>query len=201
MRKPHELFGQCSVDPGPNCNSTCSFRHGISAVSPSKARFQTKLWGREPSGPPPTKRLHQAQSHPLPLAADRCLPQANVRRMFGLMLTLDQQVALTTRSDLLAAEAKCVSRDQVTWAGRLAALGDYGTTGGSAADRRRIVEALAAIERQVRQGPVQTWTIYLCHACGWITGEEQDDLSCFQCGEPRSMIESIEVERVSEVSP
>lgn len=42
------------------------------------------------------------------------------------------------------------------------------------------------------QGP---WYIYLCHNCGWISGWETEDLSCYQCGEPRNMIEEIEVVR------
>lgn len=42
------------------------------------------------------------------------------------------------------------------------------------------------------------WPIYVCHACGWCMASEQDDLTCENCGEPRSMIEAVEVCRVSE---
>lgn len=42
------------------------------------------------------------------------------------------------------------------------------------------------------------FTIYLCHGCGWIQGEEEPDLTCAQCGEPRSFIEKIEVEIASQ---
>lgn len=61
-------------------------------------------------------------------------------------MTPDQQRALVTRPDLLAAEALIVSERRIKWAGRLVELGCYGTSGGSAADRRRIIEAMAALE-------------------------------------------------------
>jgi hypothetical protein len=37
------------------------------------------------------------------------------------------------------------------------------------------------------------WTIYWCHHCGWIQGEEERDLACAQCGEGREWIEEIQV--------
>lgn len=61
-------------------------------------------------------------------------------------LTDSQILALTTRADLLGEEAAEVQRRGISWRGRLRELGDYGTSGGSAADRRAIVEALAALE-------------------------------------------------------
>ena len=57
---------------------------------------------------------------------------------------------LVDRPDLLAEEAKIVSERRLTWRGRLREFGDYGTTGGSAADRRAIVEALAQMESKGR---------------------------------------------------
>lgn len=69
------------------------------------------------------------------------------------MLTAAQRHALATRADLLAEECRIKMMDRVTWAGRLAALGDYGSTGGSAADRRLIVEAMAAIEKGRKDRP------------------------------------------------
>lgn len=64
------------------------------------------------------------------------------------MLTRSQQFALVTRPDLVASEAQIVSDEGINWKGRLAMLGDYGTRGGSAGDRRLIVEAFAAMERE-----------------------------------------------------
>lgn len=65
------------------------------------------------------------------------------------MLTEAQRQALTTRPDLLEAEACKVRQSRKTWAGRLADLGDYGKHGGgSAGDRRLVVEAMAALERK-----------------------------------------------------
>ena len=61
-------------------------------------------------------------------------------------LTRSQILALTTRADLLAEEAEEIQRRRISWRGRLRELGDYGTTGGSAADRRAIIEALAGLE-------------------------------------------------------
>lgn len=61
-------------------------------------------------------------------------------------VTREQRIALTTRADLLAEEAALVVEQRITWAGRLAQLGDYGTRGGSAADRRQIIEAMASLE-------------------------------------------------------
>lgn len=61
-------------------------------------------------------------------------------------LTRSQIMALTTRADLLEEEAATIRRRRISWRGRLRELGSYGTTGGSAADRRAIVEALAALE-------------------------------------------------------
>lgn len=66
-------------------------------------------------------------------------------------LTPDQRRALTTRADLLAAEAAIVRESRRTWAGRLAGLGDYGRFGGgSSLDRRLVVEAMAALEQEAR---------------------------------------------------
>lgn len=61
-------------------------------------------------------------------------------------LSRSQILALTTRADLLEEEAAEVRRRRISWRGRLAELGNYGTTGGSAADRRAIIEALASLE-------------------------------------------------------
>lgn len=61
-------------------------------------------------------------------------------------LSRAQIVALTTRSDLLEAECAQVRRRRISWRGRLAEMGDYGRGGGSAADRRLIIEAMAALE-------------------------------------------------------
>jgi hypothetical protein len=65
-------------------------------------------------------------------------------------VTKSQRFALVTRADLLAEEAALVAERRITWRGRLRELGDYGTRGGSAADRRSIVEALAALEAETR---------------------------------------------------
>lgn len=55
---------------------------------------------------------------------------------------------LTRRTDLLAEEAEMIVENLgKTWADRLRDLGDYGRSGGSAADRRQIIETLAHIER------------------------------------------------------
>lgn len=62
-------------------------------------------------------------------------------------LTRSQILALTTRADLLEEEAATIRRRRISWRGRLAELGTYGRSGGSAADRRAIVEALASLER------------------------------------------------------
>jgi rubredoxin len=43
------------------------------------------------------------------------------------------------------------------------------------------------------EGDRKRFTIYLCHACGWIQGEEEPDLACARCGEPRSSVETLEV--------
>lgn len=66
------------------------------------------------------------------------------RRALGLSRA--HAVALTTRADLLAEEAALVLERRISWRGRLAELGDYGTSGGSASDRRAIVEGLARLE-------------------------------------------------------
>jgi len=57
---------------------------------------------------------------------------------------------LLQRPDLLADEAHIVATRRVTWGGRLAQIGDYGTSGGSAADRRSIIETMAALEAEHR---------------------------------------------------
>ena len=61
-------------------------------------------------------------------------------------LTRDHVYALVERSDLLEAEASLHQESGLTWAGRLNQLGSYGTSGGSAGDRRLIVEALTILE-------------------------------------------------------
>lgn len=61
-------------------------------------------------------------------------------------LTAGHIFALTTRADLLAEEAALVCERSINWRGRLHELGDYGTRGGSAMDRRLIVEAMARLE-------------------------------------------------------
>lgn len=61
-------------------------------------------------------------------------------------LTRSQVFAMSTRADLVAEEAETVRRRRISWRGRLSELGDYGTSGGSASDRRAIVEAFAAME-------------------------------------------------------
>lgn len=54
---------------------------------------------------------------------------------------------LTRRTDLLADEAEMIAENLgKTWADRLRDLGDYGRAGGSAADRRQIVQTMAYIE-------------------------------------------------------
>lgn len=65
-------------------------------------------------------------------------------------LSRSRQLALVTRADLLASEATLVSERSITWVGRAAELGDYGCAGGSAMDRRLIVEAMADLERGIR---------------------------------------------------
>lgn len=42
----------------------------------------------------------------------------------------------------------------------------------------------------IDEGP---WPLFMCHACGWRMAAEQPDLACERCGEPRRMIEEIEV--------
>lgn len=37
------------------------------------------------------------------------------------------------------------------------------------------------------------WTLYVCRACGWRMATKEGDLSCENCGEPRRMIETVEV--------
>lgn len=43
---------------------------------------------------------------------------------------------------------------------------------------------------------MRTWTLYVCHACGFVTNEETDNLACYQCGEPRSYVETVDVKEV-----
>lgn len=62
-------------------------------------------------------------------------------------MTREQRWALVNRPDLLAAEAALKVERRQTWTARLRELGDFGKCGGSAADRRLIVEAMAALER------------------------------------------------------
>jgi hypothetical protein len=54
--------------------------------------------------------------------------------------------ALIERADLLEQAAARKQEMRLNWRGMLADLGDYGRTGGSAADYRSIVEYLAALE-------------------------------------------------------
>lgn len=61
---------------------------------------------------------------------------------------MDAPRALTQRPDLLAEEAHRVYRNGLTWRGRFKQLGSYGTSGGSAADRRAIVEYMARLEEK-----------------------------------------------------
>lgn len=62
-------------------------------------------------------------------------------------LTKSHVSALTTRADLLAEEAALVEERGINWRGRLAELGSfYGRSGGSALDRRLIIEAMARLE-------------------------------------------------------
>jgi hypothetical protein len=70
------------------------------------------------------------------------------------MLTRAQAQAMATRSDLLKAECQLVSERRVTWAGRLRETQGMGCTGGSSADRRLIIEAMARIELEARGGQV-----------------------------------------------
>ncbi len=63
------------------------------------------------------------------------------------VLTREQTFILTTRPDLVAAECLIVSERGINWNGRAKELGRYGTSGGSAADRRTIVETFAAMEK------------------------------------------------------
>lgn len=64
------------------------------------------------------------------------------------IITRSQARALVNRLDLLSDEVALVHRQRITWESRLAQLGEsYGTSGGSAADRRRLIEAMAAAER------------------------------------------------------
>ena len=59
--------------------------------------------------------------------------------------------ALTVRADLLEAECRSVRERRLTWRGRLKEMGEYGAVGGgSAADRRAIVEFMASVERAGR---------------------------------------------------
>lgn len=67
-----------------------------------------------------------------------------------VQLSRRQAIALTTRADLLEEEAALVAERGITWAGRLAGLSGYGYSGGSAADRRQIVEGMVALEACVR---------------------------------------------------
>jgi hypothetical protein len=69
-----------------------------------------------------------------------------MERALSHTVTRSQRLALVSRADLLAEEAALVVERRLTWSGRLAELGDYGRSGGSAADRRLIVEAMAAME-------------------------------------------------------
>lgn len=65
------------------------------------------------------------------------------------MLTAAQRFALSSRTDLLAAEAALVSERRITWAGRFAEMRDFGRAGGSAMDRRLVIEGMAVIAGDV----------------------------------------------------
>ena len=62
-------------------------------------------------------------------------------------LSHSERWTLVHRPDLLAEEASLVAERGINWRGRLADLGGYGRSGGSAGDRRLIVEAMAKLER------------------------------------------------------
>jgi hypothetical protein len=65
-------------------------------------------------------------------------------------ITRAQAQALVSRSDLLSAECHAKTVQRLNWHGRLSRLEGYGVSGGSAGDRKLIVEALASLEGQVR---------------------------------------------------
>jgi hypothetical protein len=68
-------------------------------------------------------------------------------------MTAAHKRALLSRADLLAAESAIVSERHINWHGRLAEMGSYGKhDGGSAGDRRAVVEAMCALEMEVRYG-------------------------------------------------
>ncbi|MBJ7469667.1 MAG: hypothetical protein JHD16_00115 [Solirubrobacteraceae bacterium] len=74
-------------------------------------------------------------------------PLDQQRKGLPVNTTIDLK-CLTRRADLLADEAQTHSRrPSIGWTGRLEELGEYGRSGGSAADRRQIIETLAAIEQ------------------------------------------------------
>lgn len=64
--------------------------------------------------------------------------------------------ALLDRADLLAEEAELVSERGINWRGRMKELGTYGLSGGSASDRRSIVQFMAALEtRRMETGSLR----------------------------------------------
>lgn len=67
------------------------------------------------------------------------------------VVSVAQARAMTTRPDLLRSEAEIVRDRRITWNGRLAEMGDYGFGGGSALDRRLIIEGMAALETEHRR--------------------------------------------------
>lgn len=94
--------------------------------------------------------------------------------------------ALTRRADLLASEAGIVSSAKMTWAGRLRSLGtDYGRSGGSAADRRAVIEAMVAIERgDVTLHSLEKTPCQVCDPAGthgaWM--DRHPGERCGECG-------------------
>lgn len=77
---------------------------------------------------------------------------SEIRHKLSRIVILSHPAAsnMCERSDLLARQC-AVKRDlRRNWLGMAADLGDYGTTGGSASDARRVVEAMASMERQVK---------------------------------------------------
>lgn len=58
------------------------------------------------------------------------------------------------------------------------------------------VDRLNAAERLRASG--RRWTLYVCHSCGYGFTEEEDNLACPRCGEPRSQVEAVEVREIEE---
>jgi hypothetical protein len=65
-------------------------------------------------------------------------------------LTRAHMQALTQRADLLESECAIKQDMGLTWNGRREQMRGTGQSGGSALDRRLIIEAMAIIEQEVR---------------------------------------------------